>query len=420
MKAVLDHVGIAVKDLNASLAFFRDALGLEVDGVGRGAIAAGPRAVLATGPASLELLQATSPDSPIARFIEKRGPGLHHITLRVEDIRAALTQLRRARRPARRRRAEARRGRCAVAFIHPSSAHGVLVELKQVRPQAPPPPAAEDDSARRHRDHDRCRTGSSASTAARCSASCRRSSGRKRRRPTSGTAFAWRCALHLRARREDDAHRRRLRRQDDAEAGGHLRLRARLQPAALAGRRPASRRMPSTSCSRRICISITPAGLRRAAPTASVRPRFPRAQYIVRRGEWEDAMHPNERTQGQLLSRELQAAAPITACCSSSTRTRRSCPACACGAPAATRCTIRWCSSSRRGKTAVFAADLLPTAAHLPEVWIMGYDLYPARHAQLQASFPARSHRARVSHPVRARSGHRGRIHPREATGSGT
>src|SRR5439155_12726356 len=83
------------------------------------------------GPPSLELLQATAPESPIAKFIEKRGPGLHHITLRVDDIHAALAQLKAH--GAKLVHDEPRPGAkgALVAFIHPSSAQGVLVELRQ-------------------------------------------------------------------------------------------------------------------------------------------------------------------------------------------------------------------------------------------------------------------------------------------------
>ena len=83
------------------------------------------------GGAALELLEATAPDSPIAKYVAKRGPGLHHITLRVDDIRAALAQLKS--RGVKLIDAEPRPGAhgSLVAFVHPSSAHGVLLELKQ-------------------------------------------------------------------------------------------------------------------------------------------------------------------------------------------------------------------------------------------------------------------------------------------------
>ena len=92
MKITLDHIGIAVKDLAAALAFYRDALGLEIEGT-EDVDSQKVRAHFAgVGEARLELLEATAPGSPIAKYIEKRGPGLHHITLRVEDIGAALAQ----------------------------------------------------------------------------------------------------------------------------------------------------------------------------------------------------------------------------------------------------------------------------------------------------------------------------------------
>ena len=87
MKAVLDHVGIAVEDLAAALAFYRDALGLEVEAPEEVASQRVRAHFVPVGDSrTLELLEATAPDSPIAKFIDKRGPGLHHITLRVDDI----------------------------------------------------------------------------------------------------------------------------------------------------------------------------------------------------------------------------------------------------------------------------------------------------------------------------------------------
>jgi methylmalonyl-CoA epimerase len=83
------------------------------------------------GESAIELLEATAEDSPIAKYIAKRGPGLHHITLRVDDIRAALAQLKaKGVRLIDEQPREGAHG-SRVAFIHPSSAHGVLVELKE-------------------------------------------------------------------------------------------------------------------------------------------------------------------------------------------------------------------------------------------------------------------------------------------------
>jgi len=130
-KAVLDHVGIAVQDVDKSLAFFRDALGLDVE-VPEDVASQRVRAhFIPVGESSIELLEATASDSAIAKYVEKRGPGIHHITLRVGDIGAVLEQLKA--RGVRLVDQEPRPGAdgSLVAFIHPSAAHGVLVELTQ-------------------------------------------------------------------------------------------------------------------------------------------------------------------------------------------------------------------------------------------------------------------------------------------------
>ena len=147
MRAVLDHVGIAVKDLGAALAFYRDALGLEIEPPEEVASQRVRAHFIPVGDVKLELLEATAPDSPIARYVEKRGPGLHHITLRVDDIHAAVTQLKS--RGVRMIDETPRPGAegSTIAFVHPASAHGVLVELKQSHivqssipnPQSSPP-----------------------------------------------------------------------------------------------------------------------------------------------------------------------------------------------------------------------------------------------------------------------------------------
>ncbi len=136
MKAVLDHIGIAVDNVEAALAFYRDALGLEVE-LSEEVASQHVRAhFIGVGGAALELLEATSDTSPIARFIARRGPGLHHVTLRVDDLAAALARLKA--RGARLIDEAPRPGAegALVAFIHPASAHGVLVELKQAADDA--------------------------------------------------------------------------------------------------------------------------------------------------------------------------------------------------------------------------------------------------------------------------------------------
>jgi methylmalonyl-CoA epimerase len=132
MKARLDHVGIAVADLAQALAFYRDALGLEVDPAEDVPSQQVRAHFIPAGGPTLELLEATSATSPIATSIAKRGPGLHHVALEVEDLAAALAEL--ASRGVQLIDREPRPGAHGwlVAFVHPSSTHGVLVELKQV------------------------------------------------------------------------------------------------------------------------------------------------------------------------------------------------------------------------------------------------------------------------------------------------
>lgn len=131
MKARLDHIGIAVADVQAALGFYRDALGLEIDPPADVAAQRVRVHFVRAGEAALELLEPTADDSPIAKFLTTRGPGLHHITLRVDDVTAALEQLKA--RGVRLIDETPRPGAhgSLIAFIHPSSAHGVLVELMQ-------------------------------------------------------------------------------------------------------------------------------------------------------------------------------------------------------------------------------------------------------------------------------------------------
>src|SRR5262245_62726525 len=131
MKAVLDHIGIAVKDLPAALAFYRDALGLEIEAPEEVSSQQVRAHFVPVGESKLELLEATAPESPIAQYMDKRGPGLHHITLRVDDIHAAVAQLKA--RGTRLIDQEPRTGAegSLIAFVHPAATHGVLVELKQ-------------------------------------------------------------------------------------------------------------------------------------------------------------------------------------------------------------------------------------------------------------------------------------------------
>lgn len=131
MKATLDHIGIAVANLKEALSFYRDALGLEIEPPEDVPSQHVRAHFIPAGEGALELLEATDSESPIAKYVARRGPGLHHITLRVDDITEALASLKG--RGVRLIDETPRPGAhgSLVAFIHPSSAHGVLVELKQ-------------------------------------------------------------------------------------------------------------------------------------------------------------------------------------------------------------------------------------------------------------------------------------------------
>ena len=125
----LDHIGIAVSDIESALKFYSDALGLECTHIEEVEEQSVKIAFISAGDVNLELVQATSSDSAIAKFIERKGEGIQHIALRVDDIEEALKNLNEKgvdiidRIP--------RRGGhdSKIAFLHPKSAHGVLLEL---------------------------------------------------------------------------------------------------------------------------------------------------------------------------------------------------------------------------------------------------------------------------------------------------
>ena len=127
----INHIGVATNGIDAALAFWSDALGLEnvhTEVVEDQKVRV---AMLPLGESRIELLEPTSDDSPISKFLEKRGGGIHHIAVEVEDIEASLAQLKA--KGARLIDETPRIGAegCLVAFVHPSSANGVLLELVQ-------------------------------------------------------------------------------------------------------------------------------------------------------------------------------------------------------------------------------------------------------------------------------------------------
>ena len=126
----VDHVGIAVKDLDESVKFY-ESLGFKASGYEVVAEQKVKVAFLPCGDSELELLESTEPDGPIARFIEKNGPGIQHVAIRVDDIDKALEEL---------KAKEVRlidqvprygAGNARIAFVHPKATGGVLLELTQ-------------------------------------------------------------------------------------------------------------------------------------------------------------------------------------------------------------------------------------------------------------------------------------------------
>jgi methylmalonyl-CoA epimerase len=375
MRFVLDHVGIAVSDLQASLAFFKDVLGLHVE-LSEDVRSQNVRAhFLGVGQSTLEMLEATAPDSPIARYLDKRGPGLHHVALRVDDIDAALAHLK-----ARGIRLIDERARpgaegAMVAFIHPSAAHGVLVELKQ--------PAAKVELF---------------TTPGRCSIGdlelITLSDGFLR---LDGGAMFGTVPRTLWEKRlpPDDANRiplgmRPLVVRDgihtmiiDAGCGDKMDAKS-AQIYRLDRRYHLDHSLAEAGLSAGDIDIVLAShlhfdhvgGFTAIGKDGTIVPRFPNAKYIAHRAEWEDATHPHERNRASYLPDNfvpLKDAGVLTLVDDGAeiipgVKYRRS------GGHTAHHQVV---TIESGGKTAVFTADMYPTSVHVPDPWLMGYDLYP-------------------------------------------
>jgi methylmalonyl-CoA epimerase len=385
MKAVLDHVGIAVSDLQASLAFFRDVLGLHVEASEEIDSQQVRATFVSTGQSSLEMIEATSPDSPIARFVDKRGAGLHHVALRVDDLEAALGHLKRRgirlidERP--RLGAEGAR----VAFVHPSAAHGVLVELTQ--------PASEVELF---------------TTVGRCTIGdfelLTLSDGFIHL--DGGAMFGvvpralWEKRLPA-----DDSNRiplgmrplivRTGRKTLIIDAGCGDKMDAKLAQIYKLDRRYHLDHALAEAGVRADEIDLVVAshlhfdhvgGFTAVDEHGSLVPRFPKARYIAHRAEWEDATHPHERNRASYLQENfvpLRDAGVLTLVDDGAeivpgVRYRRS------GGHTAHHQVVMIESG---GKTAVFTADMYPTTVHVPDPWMMGYDLYPVDTLRFKRDF---------------------------------
>jgi methylmalonyl-CoA/ethylmalonyl-CoA epimerase len=127
----IDHIGIAVASLEAALGFYQETLGLPAPEIEEVPDQQVRTAIFPTGEGRIELLEPTSPESPIAKFIAKRGEGIHHVALRVNDLAAKLKELEANGTQLIDKVPRKGAGGHLIAFIHPKATGGVLLELCQ-------------------------------------------------------------------------------------------------------------------------------------------------------------------------------------------------------------------------------------------------------------------------------------------------
>lgn len=128
----INHIAVIVPELDSALPFWRDALGLTLAGTDSVPEEGVDTAFLPVGTSSIELLQPMAADSGVARFLEKRGPGIHHICFEVDDVAATIEQLRALNIPLINEEPQVGHGGRLYAFVHPKGTGGVLVELYEV------------------------------------------------------------------------------------------------------------------------------------------------------------------------------------------------------------------------------------------------------------------------------------------------
>lgn len=127
----VDHIGIAVKNLEESLKLYEQVLGLTVHGIETSTEQKVKVAFVPVGETELEFMESTSPDGPIAKFIEKNGEGIQHICLRVDNIEAALADLKARGVRLINEQPRPGAGGAKIAFLHPKGTSGVLLELSE-------------------------------------------------------------------------------------------------------------------------------------------------------------------------------------------------------------------------------------------------------------------------------------------------
>jgi methylmalonyl-CoA epimerase len=375
MRAVLDHVGIAVERLEAAVHFFRDAMGLHIElpeEVASQAVRA--HHVLLDGLSALELLEATDPASPIARFVGRRGPGLHHITLRVDDIEAALAHL--AARGIRLLDETPRvgAGGSLIAFIHPEAAHGVLVELKQVvghgaRLEVTRPFTVGDMQLRvLHDGPFRLDGGAMFGVVP-----------RTLWEPLAPADDRHRIQLAMRPLLIEGPWGRML---VDCGAGDKMTEKAR----AIYGldrTLTLDHALAHAGLTTDAIDVVLPTHLHfdhfggaTVATSKGLAPRFANARYAIRRAEWHDATHPHARNRASYLQDDFVPleGAGVVEWFDSDQQIRPGVRVERTGGHTGQHQIVY---VEARDTTVVFVADLIPTTAHIQDAWVMGYDLFP-------------------------------------------
>ncbi|MEW6320002.1 MAG: methylmalonyl-CoA epimerase [Acidobacteriota bacterium] len=370
----LDHVGIAVADVEQALAFFCEALGMHVHAPEEVASQRVRARFIPAGEAALELLEATAPDSPVAKFVDRWGPGIHHLTLRVDDIAAALARLRA--RGVRLVDEVPRPGAegALVAFVHPSAAHGVLVELKQA-----PCTVERFRAATRHRlgglELVTLSDGFFALDGGAMFGVVPRPLWEKRLPPDDRN----RVPLGLRPLLVRGARTLLI----DAGCGDKMDAKS-ADIFGLDRRYHLDHALAEAGLTAGDVDIVLAShlhfdhvgGFTARTPDGRVVPRFPNATYVAHTQEWEDATHPHERNRASYLQENfvpLAEAGVLTlvgddAEIMPGVRLRRS------GGHTMHHQVVM---IESEGETAVFTADMFPTTAHIADAWIMGYDLYP-------------------------------------------